>query len=207
MNHLHSAVWWNDLLFITGALPLVLHDNAHSHVSRPVTNLLANDNGKLWSILSLLSEHRSLWYWSAPKDELLLTGKQFCSMEGVMETTQLSVAETNKNQPTDGICQHQWCGTSFTVWQEITLMAGNGSFQVNKAVMYVQHSANIFHSAAYHGNGEDYMISFFVSIPTQRNMCSTVLISPVSYNWVLGYPRQGNNLLYRFNPTSQQWHF
>jgi len=60
-------------------------------------------------------------------------------MEGVMGTTQLSVADTNKNQPADGICQPWRCGTSFTVWQEITLMAGNGSFQVNKAVMYVQH--------------------------------------------------------------------
>lgn len=56
-----------------------------------------------------------------------------------MGTTQLSVADTNKNQPADGICQPWRCGTSFTVWQEITLMAGNGSFQVNKAVMYVQH--------------------------------------------------------------------
>ena len=56
-----------------------------------------------------------------------------------METTELSVADTNKNHPTDGICQHQRCGTSFTVWQEITLMAGNGSVQINKAVTYVQH--------------------------------------------------------------------
>jgi hypothetical protein len=52
---------------------------------------------------------------------------------------ELYVADTNKSQPTDGICQHLRCGTSFTMWQEITLMAGNGSFQVNKAVMYVQH--------------------------------------------------------------------
>jgi hypothetical protein len=55
-----------------------------------------------------------------------------------METTQLSVADTNKNQPTNGICQHRRCGTGFTVWQ-ITMTAGNDSFQVNKAVMYVQH--------------------------------------------------------------------
>jgi len=55
-----------------------------------------------------------------------------------METTQLSVADTYKNQPTDGICQYRRCGTGFTVWQ-ITLMAGNNCFQVNKAVMYVQH--------------------------------------------------------------------
>jgi len=60
VNHLHSAVWWKHLLFITGALPHVLGDNAQGHVSRPVTNLLANDNGKLSNILSLLSEHRTL---------------------------------------------------------------------------------------------------------------------------------------------------
>jgi hypothetical protein len=55
-----------------------------------------------------------------------------------METTQLSVVDTNKNQPTDGICQHRSCGTGFTV-RQITVMAGNNSFQINKAVMYVQH--------------------------------------------------------------------
>jgi len=36
-------------------------------------------------------------------------------MEGVIETTQLPVVDTNKNQPTDGICQHRRCGTGFTV--------------------------------------------------------------------------------------------
>jgi hypothetical protein len=65
-------------------------------------------------------------------------------MEGVIETTELSVAFTNKNQPTDGICQQWRCGTNFTVWEEITLMAGNGSFQVNNAVMYVQHILQLF---------------------------------------------------------------
>ena len=133
VNHLHSAVWWKHLHFFTGALPLALHDNAHSHVSKPVTDLLAK-----WQWETL--EHslptlniKSLWYRSVNEDEWLLTGKQFCSMEGAMETTELSVADTKKNQPTDGICQHT------EIWYKFHYVAGNGSFQVNKAVMYVQH--------------------------------------------------------------------
>lgn len=59
-------------------------------------------------------------------------------------------------------------------------MAGNGSFQVNKAIIYVTtHFATTFQSSAYTVNGEAYMISVSVSILMQSNMCSTAFISPV----------------------------
>jgi hypothetical protein len=71
--------------------------------------------------------------------------------------------------------------TSFNVVQEITLTAGNCSFQVNKAVIYVTtYFATTFHSSACNVNGEAYMISVSIGILMQSNMCSTAFTSPVS---------------------------
>jgi hypothetical protein len=40
-------------------------------------------------------------------------------VEGVMQTTKLSVADTNKNQPADGICQHT------EIWDKYHCVAGD----------------------------------------------------------------------------------
>jgi hypothetical protein len=71
--------------------------------------------------------------------------------------------------------------SSFSVVQEITLIAGNCRFQVNKAVIYVTtYFTTTFHSSAYNVNGEAYMISVSIGILIQSNMCSTAFTSPVS---------------------------
>jgi hypothetical protein len=50
-HHLHLAVRQKRLHFIIGVLPLVLHDSPRCHVAKPVQDLLAWLQWKLWNIL------------------------------------------------------------------------------------------------------------------------------------------------------------